>query len=233
MREQHREGGLHAESDEAHHEVPEQSEVTSSDGAEEPRTTETAGETVAQTPETGEAPQPLAELTGAVSALTEEVREHHARAAARERVIDNLHAEVERLRAGEQSLLLRPIVTDLQNLRNDLLRQATTLPTEVDRERTAGLLESFALSVELALERCGSEPIRPAAGDRFDAREHRAVKLVPTDSAEQDETVAAVVADGYRDTGNDRITAPARVHVYRWKRVEVDSTQQEQENADA
>ncbi|MEU5850560.1 nucleotide exchange factor GrpE [Saccharopolyspora shandongensis] len=161
-------------------------------------------------------PDPLAPLTEAVAALTEQVREHHERAAARERVIDKLHGEVERLRAGEQNLVLRPITTDLQNLRKDLLHQARTLPAEIGRQQVADLLESFALSAEQALERCGSAPIRPEVGAEFSAREHRAIKVLPADDPGRHERIAAVVSDGYLDTTTDRVTVPARVHVYRW-----------------
>jgi len=167
-----------------------------------------------------EAPDPVAVLAGSVGELVEQVRAHHARAHARERVIDRLHAEVERLRVGEQGLLLRPIVTDLQRLHADLLHQARTLSPQLDRQQAASLLESFALSVELALERCGSVPIRPSVGAEFSAREHRAVKLVEAASPEEDGTIAAVVADGYLDTSIDRVTVPARVHVRCWRPLE-------------
>ncbi len=235
-------GGAAAEQDfDAHPETPEQSadpdarpEPADGSGAAPTDGDEAAPAAATDVEETEPADDdPLVALTDAVSALTEQIREHHARATARERVIDNLHAEVERLRAGEQNLLLRPVVTDLQNLRKDLLHQARTLPADIARDQVAGLLESFALSVELALERCGSAPIVPAEGDEFSAREHRAVKLVPAERAEQDGRVAAVVADGYRDTATERVTAPARVHVYRWTPVETSSTEQEQERADA
>ena len=167
-----------------------------------------------------EASDPVAVLAGSVGELVEQVRAHHARAHARERVIDRLHAEVERLRTGEQGLLLRPVVTDLQRLRTDLLHQAATLSPRVDQKQAAALLESFALSVELALERCGSVPIRPSVGAEFSAREHRAVKLVEAASPEEDGTIAAVMADGYLDTSTDRVTVPARVHVRCWRPLE-------------
>jgi molecular chaperone GrpE len=160
--------------------------------------------------------EPIATLTAAVSGLGDELRAHHARAAARERVIDNLHAEVERLRVGERSLSLRPVITDLQHLRTDLLRQARTLPHDMDRTQVGELLESFALSVEQALERCGVEPIQPEVGTEFSARQHRAVRILSTSDPEQNGTIAEVVADGYQDTTTDRVTVPAKVHVWRW-----------------
>ncbi|MGH3784481.1 MAG: nucleotide exchange factor GrpE [Pseudonocardiaceae bacterium] len=178
----------------------------------DPRQQDDLGPDVMEHPE----PDPVAALAGSVGELAEQVRAHHSRAQARERVIDQLHAEVERLRAGEQGLVLRPIVIDLQRLRADLQHQASTLSPQIDQKQASALLESFALSVELTLERCGSLPIRPSVGVQFSAREHRAVKLVAASSPDEDGTVALVVADGYLDTSTDRVTAPARVHVRRW-----------------
>jgi molecular chaperone GrpE len=155
-------------------------------------------------------------LATTLAELVELVRANNAQAEARERVIDWLRGEVEQLKRGEHSVLLRPVVTDLQHLRSDLLRQARTLPADIGQQQMAELLESFALSVEHALERCGTVPIRPSVGDDFSPRKHRAVKLLPASSADEDETIAEVVADGYLDTHTDRVTEPARVHVRRW-----------------
>ncbi|KAA5828804.1 nucleotide exchange factor GrpE [Saccharopolyspora hirsuta] len=216
-----------SEAGEAMRDEPEQNDQREEAASPAPVDAE-APEPVEELPE----PDPLAELTDAVSALTEQVRQHHDRAAARERVIDKLHAEVERLRAGEQNLLLRPITTDLQNLRKDLLHQARTLPPELSREQVAALLESFALSAEQALERCGSTPIRPEVGAEFSAREHRAVKILPAAEADQHERIALVLSDGYLDTTTDRVTVPARVHVYRWSATTGDDPRAEGMSAD-
>lgn len=161
-------------------------------------------------------PEPVDGVVTALESVAEQLAANNARAQARERVIDWLHRELERLKAGEHASLLRPVVTDLQHLRGDLLRQARTLPADVDRATMAELLESFALSVELALERCGSVPFRPAPGDPFLVREHRAVKQLPAQGPEQDGVICEVLADGYQDAGEQRVTVPARVHVLRW-----------------
>lgn len=180
---------------------------------------------------TAQPPDPDA-LTGAITELTAQIREHHDRAAARERTIDHLHAEVERLRAGERRALLRPVITDLQHLRRDLLHQVAEMPAEVTRRQLTELLSSYALTVEQALERCGTEPLRVRPGETFSAREHRAVARVPAQHPDQDGTVAAVLADGYRDATTERVTAPARVHVHQWTPPEPADARQEQENPD-
>ncbi|MEV6239112.1 nucleotide exchange factor GrpE [Lentzea sp. NPDC051838] len=175
-------------------------------------------------------PDRLAELLALTGDLVEQTRAHHTRAAAREKVIDNLHEEVQRLRVGEQALLLRPVVVDLQTLRNDLLRQARTVPAELSARQVADLLESFALSVEQALERCGCTPVRPEPGTPFSARDHRAVKVVAAASSDEDQTIAEVVADGYFDANLDRVTTPARVHVRKWSDAEDGARQEKGED---
>lgn len=194
-----------------------QTESAGQDAAEQNDARHSAGET---------SPDPVSELIAAVTALTAEVHRNQERAAARERVIDKLHAEVEQLRTGERNLLLRPVTTDLQNLRRDLLHQARSLTVELTQQQAADLLESFALSAELALERCGSIPIRPERNTEFSAREHRVVRTVPAEEPQQHERIAAVISDGYLDTATDRVTVSARVHVYRWNSTVTPSTEE-------
>jgi molecular chaperone GrpE len=161
--------------------------------------------------------QRLDGLGATLERLQEDLRSANDRAALREQVIARLHEENERLRAGERHLLLRPVQADLQRLRNDLLRQAATLPAEYSGAKAADLLESFAVSVELALERCGIGVLRPESGVAFDPGRHRAVDTVPAASPDQDATIAEVVADGYLDTVLDRMVTPAAVRVRRWR----------------
>ena len=155
-----------------------------------------------------------------VAAVLRQVRDELAagniRAAARERVIDRLHEENQQLKAGERQNLLRPVVTDLYRLRDDLLKQAGDLPADFGADRAAALLESYAQTVELALERAGVVPVRPGLGDTFDPRLHRASGVVQAAEPAADATVAKVLRDGYRDTVSDRVLMPATVRVARW-----------------
>ena len=157
----------------------------------------------------------LSELTSTVDVIRREMAVHHERAAARERVIDRLHEENQKLRAGERQILLRPYLIDLQRLRNDLLRQSGSLPDEMPGARIGELLASFAQSVELTLERGGVVVLRPTPGEPFDPSTQRAVEVVSTSVAGQDSMVAEVLADGYQDTVSNRILMPTSVKVFR------------------
>lgn len=158
----------------------------------------------------------LADLAAVVAAVQRELRSADERAASRERIIDRLHEDNQKLRTGERRLVLMPVLTDLQRLRNDLLRQAATMPDEVTSDRMVQLLESYAQSVEQTLERGGVAPIRPQAGEPFDGRKHRPSDVVEAIEPAADGRIAGVLADGYEDTDSGRILTPATVQVYRW-----------------
>lgn len=189
---------------------------TTAVSAGDPATPEPAAQPVP--PDGPGAAAPLSDdaLVEVLRAMQRDLAAGNERAAARERVIDRLHDENQRLRAGERQGLLRPVVTDLQRLRDDLLTQAGALPGDFTGEQAADLLRSYAHSVALTLERAGVVPVRPHVGEAFDSRLHRASGTVEAAEPAADATIAAILRDGYRDTVSDRILSPATVRVARW-----------------
>ena len=100
-------------------------------------------------------PPPAPDISALLAAIQVQLGRDSDRAAARERIIDRLHEENQQLRSGEHRLLLRPVLTDLQRLRNDLIKQAGSLHPGLTPDEAAELLISFAYSVELILDRAG------------------------------------------------------------------------------
>lgn len=160
-------------------------------------------------------PGALGELRDAISSLTEQIATDHARAAAREKIIDRLHGEVERLRAGEVRLLLRPVIADLRRLHHDLLAEARSAAGAISPAQAVALLESFAESAELALERCGIAVIRPEPGGRCQPGPHQVTGIKPTGDDGLDGRIFQITSEGYLDVDSGRPIAPARVIIYR------------------
>src|SRR3954451_10997129 len=77
----------------------------------------------------------LVGLRATLAAVLDQLRATDERAAARERIIDRLHEENQRLRAGDRQLVLRPVLVDLQQLRTELLRGARDVPAAVTPEQ--------------------------------------------------------------------------------------------------
>lgn len=157
----------------------------------------------------------LAAIEVALGAVTARLADEADRAAARERIIERQHEEVERLRSVARAGQLRPVVIDLCRLRNGLLRQAATVPAEMTGPKVAELLASFADEVEEALERCGVAVSTQEPGSAFAPGLQQVAAVVDTDDPARDGTVAGVVQDGYLEIDGGRVVVPARITVHR------------------
>jgi molecular chaperone GrpE len=159
-------------------------------------------------------PALTAEISVAVRELADSSQRYHARAEQREAVIDHLRDEVDRLRRGERRGLLRPLLADMCRLRDDLLKQAATLPAEFDAAKAAALLQSYAETIEITLESNGVITYTPDSGDSFNPRLHRRVSGEPTAETALAGHIAAIRRDGYLDIEANNPIAPAEVTVY-------------------
>ncbi len=151
------------------------------------------------------------ELAGRLEKIEAQLTEFHRRSAHRESVIDQLHEENQRLRAGMGRTILEPVVTDLIRLHDQLTREVRRLRAEGQDYQ---LIWSFADDVMQILERCGLEAFSAEPGDAFEGGRHRALAVVPCADESLHNTVAEVVAIGFaeRDTGRIRRPLQARVH---------------------
>ncbi len=156
----------------------------------------------------------MAEISVAMREFADSSQRYHARAEQREAVIDHLRDEVDRLRRGERRGLLRPLLADMCRLRDDLLKQAATLPAEFDAAKAAALLQSYAETIEITLESNGVITYTPDAGDSFNPRLHRRVSGEPTAETALAGHIAAIRRDGYLDIEANNPIAPAEVTVY-------------------
>lgn len=189
--------------------VPEQPEAPEATPEVAPEAVPVAGVERAEVPA-----ELLAGIAASVRDLAGSAERYHARAEQRENVIDHLRAEVERLRRGERRGLLRPLLAEICRLRNDLLRQAGELPEDFGTERAALLLQSYAESVELALENSGVVSFAPDSGDAFDPRMHRRIGGEPAPDPALAGRIARVRRDGYLDVDANSPIAPAEVVVF-------------------
>ena len=154
-------------------------------------------------------------LHATVDGLSFQLTREHDRAKAREAVIDRLHEENQRLRAGEVREFLRPVLADLRHVRDDLRGQARSVPETMSGANVDVLLESYADSVVIILERYGIMAVSPQPRAPFDPRRHSATETMTAPGPELDGMIAAVLSDGYEDARTGAIIAPARVVVYR------------------
>lgn len=168
----------------------------------------------------GAAPLPIdgrafEELIATVAELGRSIAEANRLGEERERIVDRLHEENQRLKAGELALLVIPIWRDLFRLHDDLDRTAVAWAAKGEPAMKAATreFECFRDAVLDLLCRHGVEPFGAIAGMPFEAKEQRAVVIVPTADEAQDRTVARVSKVGFRS--ETRILRTVDVDVYR------------------
>lgn len=156
-------------------------------------------------------------LTAAVSELTRIGKD-------RERVIDRLHEENQKLRAGEIQQALAPVIRDLIRLYDDLAGMAESCSNSADdgRRAMAKDWEIFSDTVLDMLYRQGVERFKADAGTAFNAREHNGKGFITSDDKNLDNTIARMVRYGFQ--GAAGIVRHAQVEVYRCKPVDKSSS---------
>jgi molecular chaperone GrpE (heat shock protein) len=120
---------------------------------------------------------------------------------------DKLHAENQRLRAGELRGTMLPLVRDLLRLHDDIGRIAG----EAERAED---LELMQVSLLDALARNGIVAVRPAVGEQFDPKRHSAAGVIRADDASLDRSIAEVIRAGF-EWEDGHVIRVADVRVYK------------------
>ena len=120
-----------------------------------------------------------------------------------EKIVDQMHHELQKHREGLYAQLVRPILLDVIQVRDSIRRMAA-----VYLERPAGQQD--------ILERNEVEVYDTAPGEPFAPLRQRVVKKVPTGEEELHGKVAASLSDGY--SYNGRTLSPEKVAVYTYEK---------------
>ena len=145
-------------------------------------------------------PTLLNELKERIETLAARLEEGNRLAMDRERIIDNLHHDNQSLRQGELQQALLPVLRDSIRLFDDLKQTSrnyaerqSLVPANV-----ASDFRCFAETVSDILYRYGVESYSAAAGDPFNAKDHRVLGVVQTFQKEKDRTIARIIREGFR-----------------------------------
>jgi molecular chaperone GrpE len=152
-------------------------------------------------------------LSANLEDFTEQLREINRISEERERIIDRLHDDNQKLKQGELQQVLLPVFRDLIRLSDDLKITAANYADREGTEKVANEFTCYRETVGDILYRYGVEQIEVAAGESFNPKEHKAVASSPAAGPEQDRTIAKIVRDGFKT--EFRVIRNAEVEVYR------------------
>ncbi|HEX6933865.1 MAG TPA: hypothetical protein VF162_17100 [Streptosporangiaceae bacterium] len=122
-------------------------------------------------------------------------------------LIARLHDDVTKLRTGEISAALNPVVTGMIKLHD----QMVSLGALNEPGSPVGMLYTQLLqTMELT---CAVKPFTPEAGERFDASRHTGSRRIPTTDPSADGTIAGTIKAGFaRADGSVVRVAEVEVH---------------------
>jgi molecular chaperone GrpE len=155
-------------------------------------------------------------LRGQLDLILSRLSEHERINGDRERIIDRLHEENQRLKQGELHQSLMPIYRDLTRLFDDLQQTAQSYSKResVEVDSVARDWQSFAESVADILYRYGVDTIPIEPGSSFDPKTQRAISVVKTDDPARERTIARVFRAAFAVSGKTLRTADIEVFRY-------------------
>lgn len=180
------------------------------DGATTDATTEKKSFTAAM----DRVPADVAALREEVAGLRRDFRSKLMYDDGKQRQLDTLHQELETYRRGFHFQVLRPVITDLITLYDDLEKVSARL---AQQEQAADVVRELAHvrdQIEEILRRNGIEHFT-IPGAEFDARRQRVIAFVETTDQAQDKRIAEHLRPGFEYEGRI-VTQPEQVSAYRF-----------------
>lgn len=168
----------------------------------------------------GDQSSQIALLAERVDKLTSQVAAGNKAIAVHEEIERNLNNELQRYKNDFYDKLATPFLMQFIGLYIDISEEMTEIAQELEAEPDKSYLKThldslgyYADSLKGALINSGVEIKTPEAGSRYDYKEQRISKTIPTD----DETLRDCVAEVRSDTFiyNGKVLRPAKVAVYK------------------
>jgi molecular chaperone GrpE (heat shock protein) len=167
-------------------------------------------------PDAKDTPSAEAEWVVQIKLLHRRLDDQERLAKERERIIDRLHEENQRLKQGELLKQMMPVYRDLMRLYDDLKKTALEYSgkTEITAESAAQDWDFFATAVTDLLYRYGVEVLPVEPGTLFDPKCHRAAIVQKTSERDRDKTVARVLSAGF--AADNKVLRAAGIEVFRY-----------------
>lgn len=185
--------------------------------------TEKAGQT-SDIPKEASPAEQLAALTEAVSALSGKMEEMNTlfikkiqHTAHEEQIVDKMHAELQRYKEDMYAQLVRPILLDIIEMRNSILRMARVYEAKPEGEQNIPLktFRDYSYDIQDILEKNNISIYESKEGDSFSPAKQRVLKKLETPAEELHGRIAESLSPGYDYLG--KTIAPEKVAVYIYK----------------
>lgn len=137
-------------------------------------------------------------------------------AAHEEKVIDNMHSELSKYKEDMYAQLVRPILMDVIEVRDSIIRVGETFAEKPEGERDVPLktFSDYAYDMQDILEKNRVEIYRSQAGDDYVPIRHRVIKKIPTGDESLNGKIAQSFTGGYNYNGRTISAEKVAVYIY-------------------
>lgn len=131
-----------------------------------------------------------------------------------EKIIDKMHSELQKYKDDLYSQLVRPILLDIIEVRDSILRISSTYLAKPEGEQDIPnkTFSGYAFDLQDILEKNNVEVYKSSTGDPFTPIKQRVIKKVATPEQELHGTVAESLSCGYNYNG--RTISAEKISVY-------------------
>lgn len=154
------------------------------------------------------------QLTERMDALNELFSQRILYAAHEEKIVDQMHRELQKYKEDLYAQLLRPILMDIAEVRDSILRMAAAYLARPEGEQSIPnkTFSDYSYDLQDILEKNNVEVYHSAGGDTFTPIRQRVIKKVPTADESLHGKVAESLSSGYSYGG--KILSPEKISVY-------------------
>lgn len=156
----------------------------------------------------------LQELTNKVEQMNQLFMQKIAHTTHEEKIVDQMHAELQKYKQDMYSQLVRPILLDIIEMRDSILRMSASFVAKPEGEQNIPLktFSDYAYDVQYILEKNNITIYDSKEGDDFSPIKQKAIKKVTTPVEELHGKVAESLSSGYEYLGKP--ISPEKVVVY-------------------
>lgn len=131
-----------------------------------------------------------------------------------EKIVDNMHSELQKYKDDLYSQLIRPILLDIIDVRDSIMRISATFMDKPEGEQDIPnkTFSGYAYDLQDILEKNNVEIYRSNSGDTFAPIRQRVIKKVATDNQELHGKIAESLSCGY--IYNGRTISAEKISVY-------------------
>lgn len=160
----------------------------------------------------------LQELSNKVDQMNQLFIQKIAHTTHEEKIVDQMHAELQKYKQDMYAQLVRPILLDIIEMRDSILRMSASFASRPEDEQNIPLktFRDYAYDVQDILEKNNITIYDSKEGDDFNPIKQKAIKKVTTPVEELHGKIAESLSSGYDYLGKP--ISPEKVVVYVYKK---------------